>query len=156
KESLTGQARADLLSPPPITQENFANRYCGSGWLDLGRFSDRVQDAGPGIKHWHAGFNELAGVTRDDNQIVERRNGGNEQIRLSESVTAPLPIYDHCFPAKNDVLGDRQDSPSKQRAQSAVEPQMNVGSAASVRQLLDAKPDLGESDLCGEERVAGL
>ena len=110
-----------------------------------------MQDAGPGIKHRHACFNELAGVARNHNQIVERRNGSDEQIWLSEGVTAPLPVYDHCFPTKDNVLRDRQDSPSKQRAQDAVEPQMNVSSAARVRQLLNAKPDLGESDLRGEE-----
>ena len=108
------------------------------------------------IEYGNSGGNKLAGIARDNNEVFQRGNGGNEQVWLTKGVVALLSFDRHRFPANDDVLGNREHAPEKKRSQGPIEPHVNIRATACIFKLFDPEPDFTECDFGGKKHLTRL
>src|SRR6185369_6883959 len=88
--------------------------------------------------------------------VLQRSNGRNEQIGLTERVTALSALNHHRLPSDDHVFRDRKNAPGKQRAKISFQPKTKVGAAGGVAELFDTIAYFRQRDVSNEQRLAWL
>ena len=91
-----------------------------------------MEHARPRIEYQHTGFDELADVTTHHNQILQRGNGCDEQIRLTKCMATLLAFNNHGFPSDNYIFRNGKNATGKQRAQISLQPQTKIGPTTGI------------------------
>jgi hypothetical protein len=75
-----------------------------------------MKHARPRIEYRHTSFDKLADVTAHNDQILQRGNGCDEQIRLTEFMATLLTLNGHGFPSHNHIFRNGKNAAGKQRS----------------------------------------